>query len=100
MPFSTLTTWSEAALLLLLVDVVLTVSAAEVLWLLLRRPQGWSHWLANVMAGLSLALALRLGLSGAGLLWVAPCLALAGLAHGLDIVARRRMIGLFPPSTP
>lgn len=100
MPLSTLTTWSEAALLLLLVDVVLVVSATELMWLLLRRPQGWSHWVANVMAGLSLALALRLGLSGAGLLWVAPCLAFAGLAHGLDIAARRRMIALFPPTTP
>jgi hypothetical protein len=91
-----LTGFTEAELLLRLVDLVLAVSLIELLWLLLRRPAAMAGLLANLMAGLSLALALRLGLSGAGLAWVAPCLMAAGLSHGLDLRARRRSPPVFP----
>lgn len=81
-----------ARLLLHLVDLVLLVSLSELLWLAWRRPAGLPHLLPNLAAGLSLALALRLGLAGAGLPWVAPCLLAAGVAHWLDLRARRRMM--------
>jgi hypothetical protein len=82
----------QAQLLLHLVDLVLLVSLSELLWLCWRRPTGLRHLLPNLAAGLSLALALRLGLGGAGLLWVAPCLMAAGASHWLDLRARRRMM--------
>ena len=83
---------SEKAVLLHLVDLVLAVSLLELLWLLLRRPAAMRQLLPNLLAGLSLSLALRLALGGAGLAWIAPCLAAAGAAHLLDLQARR------PPS--
>ena len=97
MDLQALTGLSQAQLLLHLVDLVLAVSLLEGLWLLLRRPAAYPQWLPNLMAGLSLTLALRLGLAGAGLFWVAPCLAAAGLSHLLDVRARRCMM---TPSRP
>lgn len=80
---------SESELLLHLVDLVLLVSLLELAWLLLRRPATLRSLLPNLLAGLSLALALRLALGGAGLVWIAPCLIAAGVAHLLDLQARR-----------
>ncbi len=81
---------SEATLLLRLVDVVLLAGLAELLWLLLRKPAELAQWAPNVLAGFSLALALRWGLNGAGITWIAPCLMAAGVSHVLDLRARRR----------
>ncbi|MGN6826070.1 hypothetical protein [Paucibacter sp. M5-1] len=79
----------DEAALLHLVDLVLLVSLLELAWLLLRRPAAIRGLLPNLLAGLSLTLALRLSLGGAGLAWVAPCLIAAGVAHLLDLRARR-----------
>jgi len=97
MDLPAITGLSEAALLLHLVDLVLVVSLIEAVWLLLRRPAGLANLAPNLLAGLSLTLALRLGLGGAGIAWIAPCLAAAGLAHGLDLLARRRTVGIPEP---
>lgn len=98
--------FEPSELLLLLVDLVLAVSLIELLCVisLQRRRPLVASLLPNLLAGMSLALALRLGLSGAGLLWVAPCLLAAGLAHLLDLKARwRRDFGIhnsFNPTHP
>lgn len=86
---------SESALLLRLVDLALLISTVELLWRLLRTPAGQRPWapLAHLGAGLALMLALRLGLTGAGLWPVAGCLALSGLAHALDAILSRRHAG-------
>jgi len=86
---------TEAALLLHLVDVALLVSVAELLWLLVRSPARLPRLalLANLGAGLSLMLALRLSLAGHGLWPVAACMSCAGLAHVLDLALRRRGVG-------
>ncbi len=97
MDLQAFTGMNEATLLLRLVDLVLLVNLSELLWLVLRRPAGWAHRLPNACAGLSLALALRLGLAGAGLLWVAPCLMAAGLSHVLDLRVRRYTAGGWGP---
>ena len=76
--------------LLRLVDVVLAANLIELLWILGRRPTRLGDLLPNLLAGTSLALALRLGLAGAGAAWVAPCLAAAGVSHALDLRARLR----------
>jgi len=82
---------SEHEALLLLVNGVLLVAVLELAWLLLRRGGGHRRSvLANGLAGLGLMLALRLALGGAGLPWVALCLALAGVAHVLDLQSRSR----------
>ena len=95
MNLSALTGPDETALLLRLVDLVCLVNLGELLWLLARRPAGLRHCLPNLLAGLCLTLALRLGLGDAGLAWVAPCLAAAGICHLLDLRARLR-----PPLPP
>ena len=79
----------EQALLLHLVDLVLIVSVLEMLWLSIR-PSAIPQLMPNLLAGLSLTLALRLALGGAGLFWIAPCLAMAGLSHLRDLQARRQ----------
>lgn len=81
---------SHSPLLLRLVELVLVASLIELLWLLAWRPAGRAQLLPNLIAGLCLALALRLGLGGAGVAWVAPCLAAAGVCHLLDLRARFR----------
>ncbi|RZL34063.1 MAG: hypothetical protein EOP35_16475 [Rubrivivax sp.] len=82
------------------VDLVLAVSLIELLWLLLRRPTGLAQLAPNLLAGLSLALALRLSLVGAGVAWIVLCLAAAGLAHVLDLLARRRHREVFSLTQP
>jgi len=91
---------TESVLLLRLVDVVLAVNLIELLWLLLRRRAGWAHLSPNLLAGLSLTLALRLSLVGAGPAWIVACLVAAGLAHLTDLLARRRHPELFAPTPP
>ena len=89
---------SDELLLRWLVDGVLGVALVEAAWLLWRsqradRPIG--PLLANLGAGLALMLALRLALGGAAWFWIAACLALAGVAHLLDL--RARWPGLMMP---
>lgn len=91
---------TQAALLLHLVDLVLAVSLIELLWLLLRRPAGFANLAPNLLAGLSLTLALRLSLVGADLAWIVLCLAAAGLSHLMDLLARHRRPELFTPTQP
>ena len=91
---------TEAQLLLHLVDLVLAVSLIELLWLSLRRPTGLAKLAPNLLAGLSLTLALRLSLVGANIAWIVLCLAFAGMAHLLDLLARRRQPELFTPTQP
>ncbi len=91
---------TEAALLLHLVDLVLAVSLIELLWLALRRRAGWAHLAPNLLAGLSLTLALRLSLVDAGAAWIVLCLAAAGVSHLTDLLARRRHPALFTPTQP
>lgn len=91
---------TQAALLLHLVDLVLAVSLIELLWLVLRRPTALANLAPNLLAGLSLTLALRLSLVGADLAWIVLCLAAAGVSHLLDVLARRRHSNLFTPTPP
>ena len=91
---------TQAALLLHLVDLVLAVSLIELLWLALRRPTGLANLGPNLLAGLSLTLALRLSLVGADPAWIVVCLAAAGVSHLLDLLARRRHPDLFTPTQP
>lgn len=79
---------SEAELLLRLVEIVLLASLIELLWLLTHVSAAPRGLLPNLLAGFSLALALRLGLGGAGVAWVAACLAAAGVSHLFDLRAR------------
>jgi hypothetical protein len=84
-------------LLLRMSELVLVASLIELLWLLTRRRAGPSGLVPNLLAGLSLALALRLGLGGAGVIWVGACLVSAGISHLFDLRARwRRPVGSLP----
>ncbi|ALV05515.1 hypothetical protein [Roseateles depolymerans] len=93
----TLSTWTDTTVLLRLCEVVLATSLIELLWFLTRRPAGPPGLVPNVLAGVSLVLALRLGLGGAGVLWVAACLAAAGVSHLFDLRARWRRPVVSPP---
>ena len=81
-----------------LVDAILLLVAGEALGLILwsRRTQGaWPlALLCNLTSGAALMLALRGALTGAGWPVIAGCLALAGLAHLVEMVLR---LGLLPP---
>lgn len=88
---------SDDALLLRLCEAVLATSLIELLWLLTRGRAGPPGLVPNLLAGISLALALRLGLGGAGVLWVAACLVAAGVSHVLDLRARWRRPVASPP---
>lgn len=79
---------------LLLVDLALAISGLELLWLLAQR----RHDLAlTLLAGLALMLALRLGLAGFSLTWIAMALAGSGLLHAVDL---RRRWSVSPPVVP
>lgn len=88
--WQTLSTWTDMPVLLRLSELVLAVSLIELLWFMTRRPAGPPGLVPNLLAGVSLVLALRLGLGGAGVLWVAACLAAAGVSHVFDLRARWR----------
>lgn len=79
---------NEAEVLLRLVEVVLLASLIELLWLLTHVSAAPRGLLPNLLAGTSLALALRLGLGGAGVAWVGACLVSAGVCHLFDLRAR------------
>lgn len=84
---------NEHGILMGLVNLVLAVTALEIAWLMFRRGGvrlAKGPLLANLLAGLSLVLALRLSLAGVAWFWIALCLALAGLAHAIDLQARWR----------
>jgi hypothetical protein len=70
------------------IDLVIAVLAAEglLLWVVLRR--GHLLPLPTLLAGLGLLIAWRLAHSGAGCVWVALPLSIAGLAHGWDLWQR------------
>lgn len=79
-----------------LVDLAIAITLVEgaALWLLHRRTgRGVAprDLLPNLTAGLSLMVALRASIAGAGWAWVAAGLLAAGLAHALDV--RRRWRG-------
>ncbi len=67
------------------IDLVIAVLAAEalLLWVVLRR--GHLLPLPTLLAGLGLLLAWRAAHSGAGWVWIALPLTIAGLAHGWDL---------------
>lgn len=91
---------NETEVLLRLVEVVIAASLIELLWLLTHLRAAPRGLLPNLLAGLSLALALRLGLGGAGVPWVAACLAAAGVCHLLDLRARwRRPVASSPAAS-
>ncbi len=46
----------------------------------------------TLLPGVLLTLALRVALSGGAAMWVALCLLLAGVAHGVDLAGRRREV--------
>ncbi len=91
---------TEAELLLHLVNLVLAVSLIELLWLSVRRRTRFTKLVPNLLAGLSLTLALRLSLVGANVAWIVLCLAAAGVSHMLDLLARHRHPDLFTPTQP
>lgn len=76
---------------LLLVDLALAITVLELLLLLLLRR---SALLLTLLAGLGLMLALRMGLAGASLTWIALILLASGLLHALDV--RRRWSATAP----
>lgn len=83
-----------------LVNLVIVITLAEIGWLMVlskpRLPKG--PLLANLLAGLSLLIALRLVVAEAALVWVALALATGGVAHLLDLRARWRATAQVPPN--
>ena len=76
-----------------LIDLVIGITVVEGLALVAyhhRTGKGvaGSQFGINLLAGLSLMLALRLNVGGAGWAWVAASLTLAGAFHGLDLWRR------------
>ncbi len=68
-------------------DVIIALTVLEALGLIAwRRGRGARDVVGHLAAGTCLALAFRLHTLGAGWIWVAACLALAGLSHGIDMV--------------
>lgn len=75
------------------IDIVIGITVLEALALLAyHRKTGkgvaGSQFMVNLLAGLSLMLALRLAVGGAAWAWVAASLMLAGAFHGLDLWRR------------
>lgn len=68
-----------------LVDLALAITLLELLLLLALRRR---DLVVTLLAGLGLMIALRLGLAGSSLTWIALVLGLSGLLHALDV--RRR----------
>jgi hypothetical protein len=76
-------------------DLILLVMALEgvvlfVYWRLTRRGVAPSEFMLNLLSGFCLALALRGALTGAWWGWTTTSLALAGLAHAIDLTIRWR----------
>jgi hypothetical protein len=77
----------------LLVDLVIALSLLETAFLLLHhrvtgRGIAPSQFLANMVSGLSLMLALRAALTQSDWVWVAMPLVAAGIAHASDLWRR------------
>lgn len=77
----------------LLVDLVIALSLLETAFLLLHhrvtgRGIAPSQFLANMVSGLSLMLALRAALTQSDWVWVAMPLVAAGVAHASDLWRR------------
>ena len=86
---------NDAALIAWLIDAVLVFTLLECAGLALyHRSTGKGvaprDWLANLVSGLCLMLALRCLARDAGAAWIALFLLCAGLAHGSDIWLRWR----------
>ena len=80
---------------LLLVDLALAITVLELLLLLaLRRHE----LMFTLLAGLGLMLALRLGLAGVSLTWIALALLASGVLHALDLRRRWSASAPFVPS--
>ncbi len=84
--------------MLQLIDLVIAVTLLEGVALAVyhaRTGRGMAprDFAPTLCAGLALMLALRAGMSGAGWMWVAAALSLAGLAHGADVARRWRRSG-------
>ncbi len=75
---------------LVIAAVLVELVALAVLTLSGRRPSAFADFAPNALAGLSLALAVRLTTAHAGWAWIAACLSAAGVAHVVDL-ARRLM---------
>jgi hypothetical protein len=75
---------------LILVVVVLEAAALLAYWHGARRGIGPFDLLPNLCAGAFLLLALRITLAGSGWMMATGCLAVAGLAHMIDIYRRWR----------
>ena len=78
-----------------LVDLVLAVVAIEtialmLLWRWQRRGIAPAKLLPNIAAGAFLLLAVRCALGGTSWIWLAACLAAAGLANAADLRQRWR----------
>ena len=76
-----------------LADVVLAATALELAGLVAwhaatRRGLAWPAAVRMLLPGVFLTLALRVSLTGGALSFVALCLLLAGLAHGVDLTSR------------
>lgn len=74
-----------------IVDAILLLVLLEAL--LFVRLRGGLALLPNLAAGACLLLALRAALTGATATVLGLCLALAGIAHGLDVARRLRAGG-------
>jgi len=86
---------NDAPALAMLIDLVIVFTLVEALALVLyHRATGKGvsprEFLANMVSGLCLMLALRCGAGEAGVPWVALWLLAAGLAHGTDLWMRWR----------
>ena len=80
----------SATLVNLAIGLTLAEGIAQALWRRFARAAAAPpDFVANLSSGLALMLALRCALQGTGAAAIAALLALAGLAHGLDLLQRR-----------
>ncbi len=70
-------------------DVIIALTVLEALGLIAwRRGKGAWDIIGHLAAGTFLVLAFRLSTLGAGWIWIAACLAAAGLTHLIDVARR------------
>ncbi len=70
-------------------DVIIALTVLEALGLIAwRRGRGAWDIIGHLAAGMCLALAFRLSTLGASWIWVAACLAAAGITHLIDTARR------------
>ncbi|RZU02884.1 hypothetical protein [Rivibacter subsaxonicus] len=81
---------SDPAIVVVLALTALMVLAIEsaLLWGRRRRGLAVGQWLPFVLAGAGLLLALLAAALGMRWPWVGACLAIAGVAHAADLIAR------------